>query len=97
MDNLKLSFLTPFRLRIMWYLDQKGPTHRGLIAQDLSPPDSSMARGCYAKGNGARLVGAWTAPLVKHGLIKVIEDGNGFYREHALTDKGRKILRGLCD
>lgn len=86
------GFLTPFRLRLLSYLEQRGPTHRSIAVPDLSPADSKMASR-HCRGNGARLMGAWCKPLVDAGLVRVNHDEEGWYRSHSITEHGAKELR----
>lgn len=82
--------MTPFRRRLMAYLDQHGPTPRVTIMCDMIPDSLAGRKG--DPQNAARIVGRWVEPLIDAGLIRV-EHHRGFYRHHELTERGRAWLR----
>lgn len=100
MSGLTLEALTPHERRILGYLDQRGPTHRSRVLIDLASPDSKWG-GKHLSGrssnNAAPMIMAnWCRRLEKAGLVKHVrsEDQHWSYRHHAITPKGRTLLRG---
>ena len=87
--------ITPFRRRILAYLDQKGPSSRIDIMCDLSPEGSTAVIRAIPQ-SAARLVGAWAAPLIRDGLVRVVYSQRGFYQHHEITDAGRRAVRELA-
>lgn len=84
--------MTEFQRRILAYLVGKGGTaHRYDIMCDLAPPDSRSAKRGISQ-QAARAVGAWTAPMIKHGWVKSV-NAAGYYAHHEITAAGREALR----
>lgn len=101
---MKREDLTPIELRVLAYLDQRGPTHRERVVIDLAGPDSLIAsrRGWTKSGNGflrgsngatPLIMGKWCKRLREAGLVRDIRDRESHYRHHAITDAGRKLIR----
>lgn len=92
--KLTIAMLTPIERRVLEYLDQRGPRHRGHMVIDLAAPGSKASRGFQGGSNGAAplIVGKWCKRLIAAGWVQMNTD-RGFYRDHAITNAGRMGLR----
>ena len=90
-----MSERTGHELRILSYLDQKGPTHRANVVADLASPDSHHGRGISNGSNGAvpLVMGSWCKRLIAHRLVQCRYDRDGFYVHHEITALGKAALR----
>lgn len=95
-----MADLKDIERRVLVYLDQHGPTHRAQMVADLSGPDSrwgiAVRIGRNApNGNGAvpLIAGAWCRRLIPWGLVAIDHHEAGYYRAHAITAAGRRMLR----
>lgn len=86
---------TAHELRILQYLDQRGPMHRSGIVRDLAGPNSKMAKGFSGGSNGfvPAIMANWSKRIAKAGLIRRVDDRRGFYCHHEITEAGRKFIR----
>lgn len=89
--------MTPIEKRVLAYLDQHGPTHRGQVVSDLSSPESRAGQGICNGSNGAAplIMGKWCAALIKQGFVMQQRARGGHYQNHAITGAGRLALRRI--
>ncbi|MBU0801389.1 MAG: hypothetical protein KKA05_10380 [Alphaproteobacteria bacterium] len=97
MAGLKLTDMTDLERRILSYLDQHGPTHRGDVVAALAGPDSRVAKGISNGSNGAvpLIMGKWCRRLIKAGYVAQVQTISGFYGHHMITDAGKRAMRPL--
>jgi hypothetical protein len=88
------DLLTGHERRILAFLDQRGPTHRWQVVASLASPDTKTGRGVANGSNGAAplIMASWCRRLIAAGYVVQRNEG-GFYRDHAITDAGRRKLR----
>lgn len=88
---------TAIELRVLSYLDQRGPSHRANVVCDLASPESRIGRlgGRHNGSNGATplIMGKWCSRLRKAGLVGLSTTREGYYEHHYITATGKKALR----
>lgn len=97
---------TDHELRLLRYLDQHGPTHRGKLVVDLASPDSVIAsrakwsttgQGYYRGSNGATpmIAARWCRRLIAWGFVREVRSSRYQYQHHAITAAGRQFIRQI--
>jgi DNA-binding MarR family transcriptional regulator len=79
----------PSELRVLQYLDQRGPTHRHDLAGDII---NSTRKSLWNQAL-TRLAGKLTFRLRQAGLVEENRCKKGFHNSYSITDAGRKAVR----
>ena len=91
---------TPIERRILAYLDQHGGSaHRRFVCQDLAADGTRLSRFGGSGSNGAApmIMANWCKRLIKARLVVHRRHESGYYRDHTITEAGRKALRACND
>lgn len=84
--------LRPTEIRILQYLEQRGPTHRQQIADDIMNKPKVYKR-LYWPQALTMICGKMTYRLRREHLISEVCDSRGFHKAYEISAAGRAAMR----